>query len=155
MVTEEGVGLGGGIVSSVAPLAAELDEKWNELALKALFNVEKFLLPEDRHTVASKLKEFYFKGEPVSYETRKSLFNIYSDIFGNYFLKKGVEMAVAKGEKVYLYRFSYLGNRSLLEIFFKMPNVDQGQLQWEHFILSQQKEIVTIWLDVCSGDAWR
>lgn len=125
MTEEEGLGVGGGMVSAMEPLVRELDEKWNEIAPKALFDIAKFLLPEDRPVVASKMKEFYFKGKPVSYDTRKSLYNIYSDIFGNYILKMAAEMAVSKGEQVYLYQYSFKGKRSLLETFFKMPNVDQ------------------------------
>lgn len=129
MTSEEGISLGGGMIVGTESVAQEMNERWNEVALKALFNIERFLLPEDRPIVASKLKEFYFKGKPVSYETRTSLYNIYSDIFGNYVLKRGLEMAVAKGDRVYLYQFSYLGKRSLIETMFKIPNVDQSQFE--------------------------
>lgn len=126
MTNEEGAVGGGSMIASSEPLAIEMEKNWNEIAPRALFYIERCLLPEDRPVVASKLKKFYFKGQPVSHETRKSLYHIYSDIFGNYPQKRAVEMAVAKGEQVYLYQYSYLAKISILEVFFRMPNVDKG-----------------------------
>lgn len=114
-----------GLLTSNEELLRELDTKWNDAALWDLFGLRRYFSAEDLATVGNKIKKFYFKDKPVSFETRQDLYNFVSDIFGNYALKKSVENAASRGETVYLYQFSYLGRKTFLELVMRTPNMDK------------------------------
>lgn len=102
----------------------EVDAKWTEIAPRTLY-YDDFLHPPDQVLVSKELKKYYFSDKPMSSETRQTLYNLYSDWFGNHGLKMAAEMAVLKGGSVYLYNFSYLGKKSPQEVFKDIPNIDK------------------------------
>lgn len=120
---DEGMNFAAGIVAN-EDLLGDLDTNWNEIASKIFF-LDRFLLPNEQIVFTKSLKSFYFSDEPLSYERRQDVYNLYSDMVVNYGVRKSVEIAASKGEEVYLYHYSYVGKKSFLEIFYKIPNEDK------------------------------
>lgn len=116
--------------SALKDLGDDLNTKWQEVA-PAAFLLDRFLPTEEQITVVEKIRKFYFQGKPISKETRKGLFDAYSDAWGLFGARKSALMTAARGanHQVYLYVYSYLGKSvSPFEAIFEVDAADKRKI---------------------------
>lgn len=145
------------IILNRPDLMEEINEKWESILPQNLY-YEDLFTPEEEAEVTKKIWEFYFRGEPVSLDTRDNLTNMYTDGMFTYITQRPALDTAARGKSnpVFLYQYAYHGPESLLGTYLNGTEKESNRKEALHYkyvdnVKTKYGELKNYFAYICSG----
>lgn len=95
-----------------------MNQDWNYVAPITLYYDNQYIPNEERNQISRTIRGFYFGDRKIETDTSRNLTNMYSDRLFNWGTRT-TALLQSKFVPVYTYILGFLGDFSMLQIFYK------------------------------------